>query len=252
VSRSDWLAAGLVTLVLVVLVAVDGPAVVGPFAQIGAFLLAFWLALRTLAGERPRLHIYESNILDLQYDLRAAMIGALVEVKLINLARAANAVALTEVVLTRGDVDFRADDGAWYRESGVIRLEVGPGLKWSVAAPEPTSLPFTIPALEASRLFLFVTVPATFTTRPGLFGADEWTAIGARPSTFEPRELRSYVYVTDVYGRTYEQKDELAGAEWSWIRITAFRLRWAVRRRLSRLRIFAAIQFKRLRRRSSP
>jgi hypothetical protein len=175
---------------------------VGPIASALSFLLAFWLARRTLAGERPRLRLYASRIVDAQIDLHERGIGALVEVNIVNLSRVPNAVRIAEISLVRGDANAYAPEGDWRRGGdGTIELQLSPNVRWAIHE-ELARFPLTVGGFEARSFLMFVIAPAT----EQLFREDEWQAIGAGQMRFLAEDLESNALVVDVHEKAYVQE----------------------------------------------
>jgi hypothetical protein len=217
VTSGDRAFFAFVGLILVGLVIYYGPERVAPLASVGALLLALWLALRSQAGERPRLNVYSSRIIDAQMDWHEGAIGAVVEVKVINLSRAANAIADVELALVRGDVTWSAPAGDWVKlDETIVRLDMSDGVKWSIREA-PARFPLTIPGLEAVRFLVFGVAPGVAPIGTyGLYSADEWRAFGEGRSEWSRFDLHSDALVVDVHGNDYHEPDPEQGEPSTW------------------------------------
>jgi hypothetical protein len=218
VTPGDRALLALVAILVVALVFVFGPDRVGQLASAAALLLALWLALRTLAGERPKLRVYSARLVETRVDLVAGVIGALIEVKVINLSRAANAITDAELALVRKGVFWSAPFSDWVKYAdGRIQLYEGDSLQWW-GEEEPARFPLTLSGLQAIRFVVFGIAPAVGPLSDyGLYTHDEWGAIANGDEDFDEGELDSDIYIMDTFGNTYYQPDPEEGVPSSLI-----------------------------------
>jgi hypothetical protein len=201
-SNGDRISLAVVLVLLVGLVLLYGPDRVGHLASAGTLLLALWLALRTLAAERPSIDV-SSRIVELQPDVDAAVLAAIVEVRVINLSRTPNAVREVEISFVREANSVSAPASEWRRVADDAVLVVATeDLSWTITE-EPARFPIVVAGLSATRFIMFCVAPATplLPGGVGLFSEEEWAT--SDPEHLLSPEIDSHALLIDLQARTW-------------------------------------------------